>query len=160
MVSLTLIFICKLNSTNRVSLLKNTFCTLCLRGWWGFHAMPFLNCNFLPVALIMELIQVCLVVCQTLGEGARVQMFCWYVRKKLGSQFSLVAYEECLEDCFVVLLQERSMYGTLSQLSYLWDLDKQEQKDMGDAQKSSIGGGDASDKRGALFIQGRQVLTM
>ena len=34
-------FICKVNSTNRVFLLKNTLCALCLRSW-GFHAMPFL----------------------------------------------------------------------------------------------------------------------
>ena len=40
------------------------------------------------------------------------------------------------------------MYGALSKLSYLWDLKKQEQKGVGDAQKSSVGGGDASQKRG------------
>ena len=44
------------------------------------------------------------------------------------------------------------MYGALSWLSFLWDLDKQEQKGAGDAEKSSIGGGDASHKRGAVFI--------
>ena len=43
-------FICKVNSTNRVLLLKNTLCTLCLRGW-GFHAIPFFNCNILQGAI-------------------------------------------------------------------------------------------------------------
>ena len=33
-------FICKVNSTNGLFLLKNTLFTLCLRSW-GFHAMPF-----------------------------------------------------------------------------------------------------------------------
>ena len=33
-------FICKVNSTNGLLLLKNTLFTLCLRSW-GFHAMPF-----------------------------------------------------------------------------------------------------------------------
>ena len=44
------------------------------------------------------------------------------------------------------------MYGALSQLSNLLDLDKQEQKGAGDTLKSSIEGDDASHKRGALFI--------
>ena len=30
-------------------------------------------------------------------------MFCWYAREKWGSLFSLVAYEDCLEVCFVGL---------------------------------------------------------
>ena len=32
------------------------------------------------------------------------------------------------------------MYGILSYFSYLWELDKQEQKGVGDSLKSSIGG--------------------
>ena len=47
-------FICKVTSTNRVLLLKNTLCPLCLSGW-GFHPMSFFNCNILQVATIMEL---------------------------------------------------------------------------------------------------------
>ena len=47
-------FICKVNSTNRVLRLKNTLCTLCFRGW-GFHAMPFFNCNIFQGAPITEL---------------------------------------------------------------------------------------------------------
>ena len=47
-------FICKVSSTNRVLLLKNILCTLCLRGW-GFHAMLFLNFNIMQGASIMEL---------------------------------------------------------------------------------------------------------
>ena len=86
----------------------------------------------------MELLQVCLVVNQgvlnqVLGEGALVQMFYWYAREKWGSQFSLVACEDCLEVCFVGLVAERIVYSALSQLSYLWDLDKQEQKGVGNA---------------------------
>ena len=42
-----------------------------------------------------------------------------------------MACEDCLEVCFVGLLE--TMYGALSYLSYLWDLDKQEQKGVGDA---------------------------
>ena len=42
-------FICKVNSANRVMLLKNKLCTLCLRVW-GFHLMPFFNCNILQGA--------------------------------------------------------------------------------------------------------------
>ena len=86
----------QLNSTNRVLLLKNTLCTLCVRGW-GFHAMPFFNCNILQGVSITELFQVYLVESQALGEGALVQMFL----------FSLVAYEDCLEVCFVGLVVER-----------------------------------------------------
>ena len=56
---------------------ENTLCTLCLRVW-GFHAMLFFNCNILHGALITDLFWVCLVVSQILGEGALVQMFCWY----------------------------------------------------------------------------------
>ena len=52
----------KVNSTNRVFLLKNTLCTLCLRVL-GFHAMFFFNCNIFAY---------CLVVSQTLGESALV----------------------------------------------------------------------------------------
>ena len=37
-------------------------------------------------------------------------------------------------------------------MSYLWDLDKQEQKGAEDAEKSSVGGGDTSHKMRALFI--------
>ena len=47
-------FICKVNSSNRVLRLKNTLCTLCFRGW-GFHAMPFFNCNIFQGAPITEL---------------------------------------------------------------------------------------------------------
>ena len=69
--------------------------------------MLFFNCNILHGAPITELFWVCLVVSQILGEGALVQMFCWYAREKWGSLFSLVAYEDCLEVCFVGLLVER-----------------------------------------------------
>ena len=64
----------------------------------------------------------------------------WYVRTAL--MFALSEYQ----------WQKGTMYGALSQLSYLWDLDKQEQKGVGDAQKSSFGDGDASHKRETLFI--------
>ena len=37
------------------------------------------------------------------------------------------------------LWQEGTMFGSLSQLSYLWDLDKQEQKGVVDELKLSIG---------------------
>ena len=39
---------------------------------------------------------------------------------------------DCLEVSFVGLVVGNN-YGTLSLLSYLWDLDKQEQKVVGDA---------------------------
>ena len=39
-------FVCNVNSTNRLLHLKNTLCTLCLRGW-RFHAMPVFICNIL-----------------------------------------------------------------------------------------------------------------
>ena len=55
----------------------------------------------------MELLQVCLVVSQNLGEGALVQIFCWYAREKWVSYFSLVSCEDCLEVCFVGLLVRR-----------------------------------------------------
>ena len=79
---------------------------MCLRDS-GFQEMPFVNCNILQGASITELFQVCLVVSQTLGEGALAQTFCWYAREKWGSQFSLVACEDCLEVCFVGLVVER-----------------------------------------------------
>ena len=73
----------------------------------GISCNAFFNCNILQGASITELFQVCLVVSQILGEGALVQMFCWYAREKWGSQFSLVACEDCLEVCFVGLVVER-----------------------------------------------------
>ena len=69
--------------------------------------MHFFNCNILQGASITEPFQVCLVLSQTLGEGALAQVFCWYVREKWGSQFSLVACDDCLEVCFLVLVVER-----------------------------------------------------
>ena len=44
----------------------------------------FFNCNILHCAPITELFWACLVVSQVLGEGALVQMFCWYIREKRG----------------------------------------------------------------------------
>ena len=76
---------------------------MCLGGW-RFHEMSFFNCNILQGASITELFQVCLAVSQTHGKGALVQMFCWYARQKWGSQFNLVACEDCLELCFVELV--------------------------------------------------------
>ena len=84
MVSLTSIFYLKVNSTNRVLLLKNTLHTVC-QGLVGISCNAFFNCNILQGASIMELFEVCLVVSQTIGEGALVQMFSWYVREKWGS---------------------------------------------------------------------------
>ena len=69
----------------------------------GFHAMPFFN----AMPFFTELFQVCLVVSQTLGEGALVQMFCWYVREKWRSQFSLMVCDDCLKVCFVGLVSGR-----------------------------------------------------
>ena len=69
--------------------------------------MPFLNCNILQDASVTELFQACLVVSLTLGEVALVQMFSCYARDKCGSQFSLVACEDCLEVCSVRLVGER-----------------------------------------------------
>ena len=109
MVSLTLIFICKVTSTNKVFLLKNTLYTLCLRVW-GFHVMSFFNCNILQGASITKLCQVCLVVGQDLGEGALVQMFCstwWHVR----TAFSFALWDQW---------QKGSVYGALPKLPYLW----------------------------------------
>ena len=48
--------------------------------------------------------------------------------------------------------QEGTMFGSLSQLSHLWDLDKQEQKGVGDELKSSIGVAMQAAK-GGLFLQ-------
>ena len=79
----------------------------CVSGGWGFHAISVFICNILQGASITELFQICLVVSQNLGEGTLVLMCCWYVREKLGSQFSLVACEDCLEVCFVGLVVER-----------------------------------------------------
>ena len=53
-----------------------------------------------------------------------------------------MACEDCLEVCFKGLVVGR-MCVVPCQLSHLWDLDKQEQKGVGDAEKSSIRGGDA-----------------
>ena len=75
--------------------------------------MPVLICNILQGALTMELFEIFLVVSQNLGEGTLVQMFCWYVREKLGSLFSLVACEDCLEVCFV---------GPVLGRNYVWCL--------------------------------------
>ena len=44
----------------------------------------------------------------TLREGTLVLMFCWYAREKWGSEFSLVAYEDCLEVCLMGLVVGRN----------------------------------------------------
>ena len=54
-------------------------------GCLFLFVMPVFICNILQGASIMELFQICLVVSQNLGEDTLVQMFCWYVREKLGS---------------------------------------------------------------------------
>ena len=69
--------------------------------------MLFFNCNILHGAPITELFWVCLVVSQILGEGALVQMFCWYAKEKWGSWFRLVACEDLPEVCFVGPVVER-----------------------------------------------------
>ena len=66
--------------------------------------MPVFLFNILQGASITELYQICLIESQTLREGTLVQMFCWYARENWGSQFSLVACEDCLEVCFVGLV--------------------------------------------------------
>ena len=43
------------------------------------------------------------------------------------------------------------MYGVLSQLSHLWDLDKEEQKGVGNASQSSVGV-EMQAGRGGLFL--------
>ena len=74
--------LCHVQFTNRAFHLKNTLCTLCLRGW-GFHTMSAVFIyNILQGVSITKLFLVCLVVSQNLGEGTLVQMFCWYVREK------------------------------------------------------------------------------
>ena len=49
--------------------------------------MPFFNCNILQGASIMELFYVCLVVSQTLGEDALVQMFLLVCEGEVGELF-------------------------------------------------------------------------
>ena len=93
--------------------------------------MLFFNCNILHGAPITELFWVCLVVSQILGEGALVQMFCWYMREKWGSYFSLEACENCLEVCFMGLVVQRICVWCLVIVSNLRDLDKHEQKGVG-----------------------------
>ena len=44
-----------------------------------------------------------------------------------------LACEDCLEVCFVGLVVERICAWCLVIVSYLWDLDKQEQKGVGGA---------------------------
>ena len=69
--------------------------------------MPCFKCNILQGVSITGLFQVCLVVSQNLGEGALIQMFCWYAREKWRNQFSLVACEDCLAVCFEGLVVGR-----------------------------------------------------
>ena len=105
--------------------------------------MLFLNCNILQGASIIDLFQNCLVVSQILG-GAFVQIFYWYVREKWGVSSAWWHVRTVVRFALLDQCQKVSVYGALSQLPYIWDSDKQEQK--------SIRGGDASHKRGALFI--------
>ena len=79
-------------------------------------------------------------------------MFSWYAREKWGSQFSPVACEDCLEVYFVGLVLERISVWCLAIVVILWALDKQQQIAVRYASKSSVGGGDASHKRGVLII--------
>ena len=73
----------------------------------GISCNDFFNCNILRGVPITELFWVCLVASQIVGEGALVQMFSWCAREIWGSQFSLVACEDCLTVCFVELVVQR-----------------------------------------------------
>ena len=126
-------FSCKVNSTNGVLPLKNTLYTG-LRDW-EFHTMPFFNCNILEGASITELFYLGLLSSKSDS---------WRRCPCTNVLFSLVACEDCLEVCFVGLVVERICvwYLVVVAIFMVW----------GCLKKSSIGGGDASHKRGTLFI--------
>ena len=56
--------------------MKNTVCTLCLRGW-GFYEMPAFIYKFLQGTSITELFWFCLVM--TLGEGIYILVLCIFL---------------------------------------------------------------------------------
>ena len=94
-----------------------------------------LNGDLYIDAVITELFQICLVVSQTLGEGAILNVFKCIVREvgeflQPGGQVNSLANRFALWDQW----QEKTMYGALSQLSYFQDLEEE----MGDALKPSL----------------------
>ena len=138
----------------------NTLCTS-LRGC-GFHATPAFICNILKGdlyidVLITELFQICLVVSQTPVESTHL---CLYSRGRVrGVSSAWWQVRTALRFALWYQWQEGTMYGTLSYFLYLWDLDKREQKGVGNALKSSVKVAMQATK-GGLFLQGREAVTM
>ena len=118
-------------------------CTLCLRSL-GFHATSAFICNILKGDLyfyvsITELFQICVIVSQTLREGTLVQMSLLVCEGDGGVSSALLQKRTALRTYLWDQWQRGTLYGTLSYLSYLWDLGKQEQKGVGGALNSSTG---------------------
>ena len=113
--------------------------------------MPFFICNILQGALITEVFQVCLVVSQTLAECTLLQIFCWYSREKLGSQFSLVACEDCLQICFMGTVVERNYVLCLVIIVIFMGFGQAETKRCGGYFKVMNQGWQCKTKKGACF---------
>ena len=62
-----------------------------------------------------------------------MQMFYWYVREKSGSEFSLVACEDCLEVWFVGLVVGRNYVWCLAIVVIIMGIGQVGEKRCGDA---------------------------
>ena len=111
---------------------KNTLCILSLRGW-GFHAKDIFFCNILVLPSYDTDLwrRYTLKFVGVLGER-------WESQISLGEQVK-TALRFALWDQW----QEETVYGSLLQLSYLWDLKEQRG---GESFKVIIRGGNVSHK--------------
>ena len=93
---------------------------------WGFHAKPVFFCiisgDLLFDALIIGACQICLILGQTLIEGIISKLF---VGVLMEMWEVLGASEQPGQEVYLGGLGEKEfMYGALSQLLYLWDLEE------------------------------------
>ena len=79
-------------------------------------------------------------------------MFCWFVREKWGSYFSLVPCEDCLEVCFVGLVAERICVWCLVIAAIFMGFGQAGAKMCGGCLKVIDWGWRCKSKKGALFI--------
>ena len=81
-------------------------------------------------------------------------MFCWHTREKWGSWFSLVAFEDCREVCFVGLVVGRNYVWYLVIVVMFMEFGLAGATRWGGCLNSLIGCGDASHKRRTLRREG------
>ena len=82
-------------------------------------------------------------------------MFCWYAREKWGSQFSLVACEDCLEVCFVGLVVEKICVWYFVMVAIFIRFGQADAKRCGGCLKVTIGGWRCKSQKGALHREDR-----